>query len=315
MTGALVQAARRVLGADARIGTEAVSIDPPDAESVKKGRDGDGVVEVSFSSDGSRAKIHCYLGRERRWLDREIGFGETQGSARSEANERGRMLGFAIATMFSEDSVEELTEEPTAAAPPAALEKTAPVRFTAPPTAEQRPTVSEPTPWSRGRSIEFAGIASTGLNGTAAGLGASAGLRLALAGPLWSRLFIAGRAGNIPQAQASTRMLFMGVGLALALLPAAARLELGVRADLGAGYFDAAHLSEDDVQPDRRSRWQLGADLVAEAGARISGTTHAFVGFGVEGMLGKTEIYTHGNRVAVVAPVRATAEVGFRTGF
>jgi hypothetical protein len=32
-------------------------------------------------------------------------------------------------------------------------------------------------------------------------------------------------------------------------------------------------------------------------------------------VLGKTEIYTHGERVAVVPPFRTVAELGFRTRF
>jgi hypothetical protein len=318
MAAALEQAARRVLGAEARIRTEIVSADPPDEESAKKGRDGAGVVELSFAPDGSKARLHCYLSREQRWFDREIGFGESRGSSRSETNERGRLLGFAVATMFSEGTDTDMApapppEPPALAAPTAirATDKRPASSAVAKTSAAQPPTAVSKLP----SSIEFAGIASSGVNGTAAGLGASAGLRIGLIGPLWSRLFVAGRTGNIPEAQASTRTALMGGGLALVLLPEAARFELGARVDIVASYFDASHLSEDDIEPDRRSRWQVGADLIAEAGARVSGATGVIIGFGVEGMLGKTEIYTHGNRVAVVAPVRAVAELGFRTRF
>jgi hypothetical protein len=317
MAAALDQAARRVLGADARIHTEVVGVDPSDEESIAMGEGRDGVVELSFASDGSTARIHCYLSREQRWLDREIGFGASRGSSRSETTERGRLLGFAVASLFSEGAAQPAAEPVPS---PAAHGQPASGPLPAPRSARPDPASTD-TAGATGdlrsirRSIEFAGIAGTGLNGTAAGLGASAGLRLAFAGPLWSRLFVEGRTGSIPEAQATTRTVLMGGGVAVALLPAASRFELGARLDVFASYFDAAHLSEDDIEPDRRSRWQLGADLVAEAGTRISGATRAIVGLGLEGVLGKTEIYTHGNRVAVVAPVRAVAEVGFRTAF
>jgi opacity protein-like surface antigen len=88
-----------------------------------------------------------------------------------------------------------------------------------------------------------------------------------------------------------------------------------LRADAFASYFDASHLSEDDLEPDLRSRWQAGADLIAEAGYRFTVGAGVFLGAGIEGMLGKTEIYTHHNRVAVIPPFRAVAELGFRTYF
>jgi hypothetical protein len=101
----------------------------------------------------------------------------------------------------------------------------------------------------------------------------------------------------------------------LALLPEASSFELGARLDAFASYYDVTHLSEDDVEADRRGRWQLGGDLLAEGGWRFTRGAGLFGGLGVEALLGKTEIYTHHNRVAVVPPFRATAELGFRTRF
>jgi len=129
------------------------------------------------------------------------------------------------------------------------------------------------------------------------------------------RLFVAGRTGNIPEAQATTRTAIAGGGLALSLLSESKPLALGARLDVFASYFDASHLSEDDIEPDRRSRWLAGADLIAEAGVRLTGGASVAIGAGLEGMLGKTEVYTHGSRVAVVPPFRAVAELGFRARF
>jgi len=259
--------------------------------------------------EGNRARIHCFVPREQRWLDREISFGESRGSRRTETLERGRLLGFAVASMFAADA--EVSAAPIVdSAPPAPL----PTKPSSISGASREQHAPEQHARST-RSIEFAGIASSGLNGTAAGLGASAGLRLAFTGPLWGRLFVAGRTGNIPEAQASTRTALMGGGLALALLPEQKRFELGVRVDAFASYFETSHLSEDDIAPDQRSRWQVGADLLTEGGFRLAGEASVLLGLGIEGMLGKTEVYTHGNRVAVVPPFRAVAELGFRTRF
>jgi len=314
MMSAFRRAARRVLGGDAQVRTQLAASDPPDEEAVAKASDVDGVVELSFSAEGQTARLHCYLAREQRWLDREISFGDRAGSVQSELSERGRLLGFAVATMFTSD-FNDAPDEAEPAAP--AIVKT-PMRAAEPPVDVSRYARPQPAPPPQPRArrvAEFAGVVSTGLGGTASGLGASAGFRLGLTGPVWARLFIAGRSGNVPEAQASTRSAFMGGGVACAFLPDSASFELGARLDFFASYFEMSHLSEDDIAPDSRSRWLLGADLVAEGGWHLTRDAGAFLGAGIEATLGKTEIYTHHQRVAVVPPFRATAELGFRTRF
>lgn len=312
MISAFQQAAQRVLGSDARIQTEVVAEDPSDAESAARAQETSGVVELSFTSEGQKARLHCYVAREKRWLDREISFGEGRGSERSELSERGRLLGFAVATMYAVEPQQ--APDPAAAPPPTPV--TAPASpAKPPPTASPDRTPAPNTEVVPRRSAEFGAIISTGLGGTASGVGASAGFRLGLTGPLWGRLFLAGRTGNIPAAQASTRTALLGGGVALALLPESSPFALGARADVFASYFDASHLSEDDVEPDLRSRWQAGGDLLAEGAFRLTRTAGLSLAAGIEGVLGKTEVYTHHERVAVVPPFRAVAELGFRTHF
>jgi len=303
-------AAQNALGKEARIRLVEVAKDPPDEESVARAGSADGIVELSWTADGSRTLIHCYLAHERRWLDRQITFGAGDASSTREAQERGRLLGFAVATMFSEAAAESsavpaspLPALPAASAPPVP-DRTA--------TPAGRPVGAPP---SARRSLEFGGQVSSGLQGTAAGIGAAAALRAGVLGPLWARVFVAGRSGSIPAAQATTRTALLGVGSALAWPFSRSRFELGVRTDLFVSYFDTTHLSEDDVEPDRRSRWLPGADLVAEGGFQLAGSAGIFLGLGVEGVLGKTEIYTHTQRTAVVPPFRAVGEMGFRIGF
>jgi hypothetical protein len=307
LVDAFQQAARRVLGNETKLRIEAAVTDPPDEETAAKATGADGVVELSFTNVDNKARVHCYVAKEQRWVDREISFGDARGIMQSELVERGRLLGFAVASMFSGEAPPDPTPPaPTANAPAPPLP--APTRVSDRASAPQSAEHGQ-------RSIEFAGIASSGLRGTAAGLGASAALRLAWTGPLWARVFLAGRTGNIPEAQASTRTAQLGVGVALALLPETQRFQLGARVDAFASYFDASHLSEDDIRPDRRSRWLAGGDLLVEGGIRVSGGAGVLLAGGVEALLGKTDIHTHGNRVAVVPPFRAVAELGFRTRF
>ena len=290
---------RGTVGQSARLRLERVTEDPPDEESAARGSKIDGVVELSWSADHSRARLHCYLSRQARWVDREITFGGSAGDMAHEASERGRLLGFAVATMFAEDAVVPVPATP--AQPPARR----PAQVTRP-----RPAVP-----ARVRGLEFAAIASSGVDGTASGLGASAGIRWHWLGPLGLRGFIAGRAGNVPEAQASTRTAQVGGGVSFGFLRSTTPLELGIRADALLSYFEASHLSEDDVEPDTKSRWLPGLDWLLEGGVRFAGSAGLFAGVGVEAMAGSTEMYTHGRRVAVVPPLRLVGELGFRTRF
>jgi hypothetical protein len=308
-TLAFERALHGVLGNTAKIELQVLAEDPADDASAARAAGSDGLVELVWASDGSKARVHCYVVRDARWVDREISFGVGTASPEREASERGRLLGFAVGTMFAEEAALEPTPTPAPAAPkqrlPGAPERHSPAGADAQPERSAEPR----------RMLEFAGIASRGVHGAASGLGASAGLRLAWRGPLWARLFVSGRGGSIEVAQATTRTALLGGGLALAALPSQHRFELGLRFDLFASYFEASHLSEDDANPDQRSRWLPGSDLVAEAGVHLAGGTGLFLGGGLEAMFGKTDVFTHGIRVAVVPPFRAIGEFGFRARF
>ncbi|HYJ09390.1 MAG TPA: hypothetical protein VEX18_10285 [Polyangiaceae bacterium] len=305
-SAALQSSASSVLGAGARVHIEHVPSDPPDEKSLALVGGADGVVELSWSEDRSRARLHCYSAARRRWVDREISFGDAAAAEPArEAFERGRLLGFALAGMFTEEEDDEEEKPAAPVAPPPAQ----------PLPPKPRPAASTDAGRSEARSLEFAGIMSSGIAGTASGLGAMAAVRFVLTRPFSLRAFVAGRAGSIPEAQASTQTGQGGVGLSVALLPSGSRWHAGARFDGMMSYFTATHLSEDDVRPDRRDRWLPAADLLAEGGLKLTGGALLHVGAGFEAAFGATEVFTHGNRVAIVPPLRAVAELGFRSFF
>src|SRR5207248_1419908 len=156
-------------------------------------------------------------------------------SPERESAERGRLLGFAVATMFTEDKP--APAEPPSVVPP----KPSPSKpvIDHPQSQPRSGTAAAETPHvARRKSVDVAGVASSGINGKAAGLGASAAIRLPWLGPTWARVFVAARGGDIPLAQASTRSVLLGSGLALSALPEAERFELGARIDGFAYYFE-----------------------------------------------------------------------------
>jgi hypothetical protein len=310
MGASFERAARGALGPNAKIEIVTVDDDPPDEESAARASAGtvDGIVELSWSS-AARARLHCYLAREGRWVDREITFDTSRSSSTREISERGRLLGFAVATMFAPDEhgAEAATSqgEPRPAAivvpPPAPTDTPAP-----------RP-VSPPQPQ---RTLEFAGVFSSGIGGIASSVGATAALRLAWLGPVSARFFLSGRAGSIAQAQATTRTALGGAGLAVSALPPEATLQLGARLDAFVSNFAASHLSEDDVEADTQNRWLPGAALLAEGGLRFPrGVVGLFLGGGLEAVAGRTHIYTHGLEVANVPPLRIVGELSLRASF
>jgi hypothetical protein len=315
-SAALQSSASSVLGAGARVHLEHVPSDPPDEESLALAGGADGVVELSWSEDRSRARLHCYSAARRRWVDREISFGDAAAAEPArEAFERGRLLGFALAGMFTEEEENDEEKPAAPAAPPPAQPLPPKPRPAASHDAGPSDAASHDAGRSEARSLEFAGIMSSGIAGTASGLGAMAAVRFVVTRPFSLRAFVAGRAGSIPEAQASTQTGQGGVGLSVALFPSGSTWHAGARFDGMLSYFTATHLSEDDVRPDRRGRWLPAADLLAEGGLKLTGGALLHVGAGFEAAFGATEVFTHGNRVAIVPPLRAVAELGFRSFF
>jgi hypothetical protein len=309
MGASFERAARGALGPSAKVEIVTVDYDPPDEESEARASEGtvDGIVELSWSN-ADRARLHCYLAREGRWVDREITFDTSRSSSTRELSERGRLLGFAVATMFAPDEhvVEAAPSQNEARPPPIVVPPPAPADTPA------RPPSIAP---QHQRTLEFAGVFSSGIGGTASSVGANAALRLAWLGPLSARVLLSGRAGSIAQAQATTRTVLGGVGLAVSAVPRDATLQLGARLDAFVSNFAASHLSEDDVEADTQSRWLPGAALLAEGGLRFPGDVGVFLGAGLEAVAGPTYIYTHGVEVAVVPRLRLVGELGLRASF
>src|SRR5687767_8651161 len=94
---ALERSARDVLGTTATVELKTVADLPSDAEALREAQGAEGVVELRWGKDGRLAQLHCYLAREGRWVDRTITFDRDDAEI-----ERGRLLGFAVASMLLE---------------------------------------------------------------------------------------------------------------------------------------------------------------------------------------------------------------------
>ena len=315
---AFTQTAQRALGASSQLQLEVSAEDPADELSAARAADVDGLVELSLSRDGNQAHLHCYVSREKRWADRDIKFSSDNAASPREQRERGRLLGFAVATMFAASAPSDEAEaKPPSPNPEPKPEIAGPPTRTPTMPAEPRPSPehSSSSPAWRSRSLDFRLHASSGIRGTAAGFGATGVLRQHWYGPLWARGMIAAREGSIPAAQATTRTLLGGGGIEFSVLPKQSRFQLGLRGDAFAVYFSAEHLSEDDVVPAHRRRWLAGFNWGADVGFKLTDTIGLVAGAGIEALTGKTEVFTHGIRVATVPALRVVAEGGLRAHF
>lgn len=144
-------------------------------------------------------------------------------------------------------------------------------------------------------------------------MGATAALHWPIAGGWFVRTGASARVGEIAKADARTALLLGSIGAGW-LVPIG-NLELSARADLFAGWFNVSHFSPDDADPVRANRENLGADAFATVGYRITQGALLFGSLGAEYNLGRTEIVTHEQLVAVVPEWRATSEFGVRTKF
>jgi hypothetical protein len=319
------QAAQEVLGTSAEVRLQGVASGLSDAAALERAGAADGVVELRWQG-AETVLLHCYVAGEQRWVDRAIQFAPADREP-----ERARMLGFAVASMFADArgfararSAERATAdaEPVATRSSVALASPAP----APSSAASDPgagvvdaaTASElaSEPGGGPRSLEFAGVATTGLAASsAAEVGALAALGVPLAGPVSLRLQLAGREGEMAAAQANIRRATAGVGLSWDLLPASGRVALRLRADALGSWFQVSHLSDDDVASVKNHGWLFGGDAVVTAGYRISSLLTVSIGVGAEAMMGQAHVFTHGVERATVPAARGVAELGFLTRF
>lgn len=320
------QAAHEVLGPHAELRVQEVASMPSDAAALERAGSADGVVELSWNAARQTAALHCYIASEQRWVDRTVHF-----RAADPEPDRGRLLGLAVATMFSdapgfarEDALVQPSIEPMPAAASAAVSPSAPIAVPAAHDAQGSAAFdgapSGPVPAHEevggARTVEFAGVAASEL-GTAETLelGAVAALGVPLLRALSVRIQLEGREGEIAAAQAVVRRLIGGVGLAWNVLPDTSPVELRIRASGLGSWFQVSHLSDDDAASVTNHGWLLGGDAVATLGYRVSRHLTLSAGLGFEAMLGETHVFTHGVERATLPAYRGLGELGLVAHF
>jgi len=311
-TEALSRALRTALGDEAAVVVKSAAEVAPDDAVAKAGQEPSSVVGVVTWNEQRRHVVIRFASAERTG-EREIRFDASDAPV-----ERGRTVGFALASMVPDKLLASRRSSTPAPAPaPAPTPAPAPAASSlsrdepAEPTAERRGAPSR-NPFA----IDLAAQGAVGVAGSGGGLGGAAGARVPFGRGFAARVGIGARVGEIAEARATSRVLSGSAGLAWQAWPTPSRAwSVGARIDGLLLVHTLVHFSPDDPEPVSRSRAVPGIDARVEGTVRLVEHASFLLALGPEIALGKTEVIVAGDRAATLPPVRLCLETGLRVWF
>jgi hypothetical protein len=295
-TSAAIDAAHRTLGADAQVRVSGYTDLPSDDAVQKLSAGADAVVVVSWTEGHKHVRLRMLRVADGAWVDRDIGF-----EARDASRERGRTIGFALASMLPEAEDRPLDPAPSGVVGGGRVDK--PPVIPAPPS----PRVF------RGAATAV-GLGAVGIGGYGGGFGGSLALEWYLTPWLGLRAVANGRSSDVSPVASTAYLVSGGLG-ARARLVRKGGFELGARLDALVLWEQLTHLDADDTGPRQKSHL-----LPAMAGALdlawyFNEAAGLLIGAGTEVAFGQTDLYLRGQKAATLVPVRPFAELGFRVRF
>jgi hypothetical protein len=339
-TDAVARGTREALGPETSIEVRETPGTPTDTDAiqVETSAHPGAVVEVRWNdARHDQAVLHVLVARTSRWVYRTIGFGASDAPA-----ERGRTLGFAVASMLPEGGLPmptptptptpTLTPTPTPTPTPTLTPTPTPTPTptltptpTPTPTPETPATHEQPAQGAVGRGprfvVDVVGLGTLGVGSgvgvTAEGLGAAAAAQWFPASALSIRLGAGALGGTLSQAEATTLYLVGTAGLAVHPLRARAGRPFGValRADYVVMRQSISRLSGDEGSPSGHDGWLSGVDGFVEGDWLFAPDVEVVLGVGLADMFAPTYVDVQGTRVATIPPLRALGEAGFRLRF
>lgn len=319
---ALRGAAGQVLGADASVVVEEVAALPDAASLGPMARERRSNAVVALRWDAARVRVeivaHPAGGAS---VSRTLAFSRVD-----TPQERGRALGFAIASMLPEQRGQPVAEPgktppETAPAPvppaPSALSST----LSVPPRSAERgvavaAAASSSTPWRARLAIDALAMGAVGVSGPAEGVGGALAVRIPLVEGVALRGALAARAGDVDAANATSLVLSGAAGIAVKkrIAGPGGRAFFGARFDLLAQRH-ALRRSASDEGTSAQARWLPGAALLLEGELAVAPPLSMIVAAGGEVVLGASDVVVNGVTVAEVPPLRGVAELGVRVSF
>ena len=225
------------------------------------------------------------------------------------ANERGRTVGFALASMMPDEVFADPPPDQHVEAP-----KPEPAIVLTRPSAEQPIRMSLPRP--NPLAIDAVAIAAGATDDYGGGVGGMFALRVPITGALGFHSAFSARTGSIGPAAASLHDLGVAAGLAWQpWLDSRRRWAAGARLDLTVSYLDVDHLDEDDTHAKHLSRFLPGAFAAAEGTYRFSDQASIVSAVGSQVDFGETHLFLEGRHVGEISPLKLVAELGLRVSF
>ncbi len=296
-TSAAIEAAHRTLGADAVVRLSGYADAPTDEAMQKVSEGADAVVTVSWS-DGHR-HVHLRMLRvvDGSWVDRDIGF-----DAHDASRERGRTIGFALASMLPESA-----DRPSDQTGVGTVAGTPPV--------DAVPVIPPPTlPRTFRGAASATGLGAAGIGGYGGGFGGGLALEWYVTPWLGLRASASGRSGQVGPVAATATVVAGGLGARARLLRRGA-LELGGRVDMLLLWEQVSHLDADDTAALQHSHLLPATNIALDFAWYFNEATGLLIGAGTEIAYGQTDLYLRMQKAATLVPVRGFGELGFRVRF
>ncbi len=233
------------------------------------------------------AHLRCFVPESKRWVKRDVTFTD-----QDPQTERGRTIGFVIASIFVEAG--EPQSQPV-------------VRV---PQVPKNQWQSEP------KGFLVAAAASIVAPGDATSLGAWIGAQRTLSRIFWLGLAGEGRIGAVTPAQASTRFFSLGALSTIRFYPRAGRAWWGLQSLLGVERLSFVHLSADDVNGAvTQSAWVPKLEILAHGNLDLTTTSMVFVDLGTNYRFGSTDVYVHHSLRAHIPAFVGVGRIGVGTRF
>lgn len=297
-TNALTGAAAEALGPDTQVRL-AVAPDP-EGMRLDDARDASAVVRITWDeAEHRRARLLCFFRDSKRFVDREVVF-----ESSDPERERGRTLGFLLASMLLDASVR-APADPTAAP---REQPEAPHKDAASETARSSASTAPRT--------ALLGAAEFASAGSVVGYG----FWFAVERTLGSQRFWLGgsahaRFGSIEHAQASSRVIGLGLQASWLALRAGP-VWAGARFGCSVAQLRAARGTESSSGGSQtQSRILPSAEVLVHGGYRFSPASALSLQLGTELLPGTTEIYVGDSHLATWPWAAFLARVGVETAF
>jgi hypothetical protein len=319
-TTALLAAAADALGPGASFVVEdTVTPSDSDALTAEDRLHAAAVVELAWSNAaGPTAGIRIHVAHVDRWIERRITFlpGDTQA-------ERGRTIGFAVASMLlseteflspAEPPVNTPREKtPRRRDPPESPDAAVPPGPGAPTTIDTTATEPIAPPSAQPWAIDLTAVGSVGLGGPASGIGGATHVEFSVLETIWLRAGGGVRTGGVPGQEGTDLVTWGTIGAAWRpLFPTGVgQLGTAVRLDGGTLFHYLSHRVADG-QIEHKGRVVPGAVLMVEELWRFRPSLDVFFALGSEVAFGWTEVSVLGQLVTTIPPIRGMAELGVR---